>query len=705
MYIAVGTRGVSARARWYSVFAAAVVLMSVAAGGVTGTAVTSSPSTAENATNSSTPPHVNPDTVQADGRPERVSARLSRQLQLRLTGSAASLSDQEYELARQALADGYVSNLSQYAVVAQEVDEERLVEQFNLTREQQLSLINAVQDAESLATEYQRATQNGSDEKAREAARELLQTASEVNQTATELNETYALLANETDLSFTEAQAALEEIQRTTQRASTTLRAREFTDTRLTVATNRTRITTQNPARVTGAVTTANGTPIQDAEITLRLGGDRVTTRTNATGEFVTLYRPVLATTAASQLRVAYVPGETEPYLATEETIDVTLAEQTAPRLTIEEATPEAGFADQVSAAATVDVPTVEPPRLGGVPLVIRVGNQRLTTARTGPNGSVVLESALPAAIQAGETDLTVAIDRQDLAITPTRESTSFTVLETPTTLSVNATANENRTNLTVQGQLRTEGGQPLSDRPITITAGDQVLGTLETEKNGSYQSRLAVPPSMREDEQTLKATFNGDGTNLGSSTASQQIFQPFTQWVPGTGAIVVVIVGCLGVAGIASRSSRVQRVVRRRLPGGGKQTTTTGHGDDETAEDASAESTETATMRSLFARMWDVLAAGLPDQAVQYAYGVVRRRLTNGMTDASTETHREFLTRQRDEGNASRLRSLTDAYEQAAFAQDPISKTHAEQVLTTAEGDDDTADDHAQARAEEAGE
>ncbi len=674
------------RAQWQSVCAVGLLLVSCVVAPVAATTAGETTATATNTSNETVPPHVNPDTVQADGKPAVVADRLSSQLGARLTQSAVSLSDREYELARTALAEGYVTNLSRYAVVADEVDEEAVVEQLNLTREQQLSLIESVRDAEQLAETYQRATANGSDAEARRAARELLTTANEVNQSVTSLSDQYDVIANETDLSFDQAQLALQQLQVTTQQASGTLREREFTEAALTAELNRTQLTTRTPATISGRLMTPNGTPITNATIQVQAGGEQRTTRTAADGTFELVYRPVLAPPDTTQLDVSYVPAADAPYLPTTVTRAIEIPVQTPVEVQLLSVTAQTQFDKPVAATGQVTTDGVPAAALARIPLTLRVGGQRLATTTTNSTGTATAEGSLPASVPAGAQNLTVAVARQNLAITPANTTRMIDVATTQTTLTLNTTTNETGAELTTAGRLTTESGTALGGRPLTVTVAGDPVGTVETSDNGSYSARFLLPPELREAEREVTVEFRGDG-NLAPSTATAVIFESSGLPIP----LIAAAIGVISVVAIAGRvgiRGRTIGSVWTQVRGRSRTTNSSTSRATATGDPGNEDDAQTAD-HSIHRRVWDALRAGVLDEAVQLAYATVRHRLVGDASETRAQTHREFL--QQVAGNANRdegvLQSVTETYERVMFTKESVSKATARHIVEKVTG------------------
>jgi hypothetical protein len=702
---------VSARIHHFGVIVAVIVLVSAIGGGVGATTGGSDVTTNESATGNTTTPHENPDEIQADGDDRRVATYLASRLGDRLTESALAISAGEYERGRAPLDEEYGELLDQYAVVARDLDEEELAEQFNLTREQQRSVIREIEELEATRAEYERAVEAGDEERRRELARELLEGAAELNQTATELTQRYETLENETEIDFGEAQLSIEEAQLQVGQAAALIEQREFTATRLVARTNRTTVSVSDPATVSGQLTTVNDTPVANGLIRIRIGADTVTTRTDQNGTFTATYRPLLASTATSNVTVVYEPTEADPYLPATETVPISIEEQANSSVTLATTTDAVAFDQTVRATGTVRVPDAPAGAIGGIPIVLTVDGRRLATAETGPNGEVDTDGVLPASVPPGETELEVGIDRRDAAVARSAATDSLTVQSTPTTLSLNATADDGQ-NVTVTGGLRTDRGGGLAGREVAIAVGRTDGDRLETDNNGRYRETFAVPSDTEGDESvTVTATFDGAGTNLEDSTATQQVTVAQlgrASEASGGGGIDdtaenitlrQLLIGGVTVAGaLLVLGRRSVRRWGRRL--GSRVGVTTGSATAGTADSATTADAATATADvnadasgetessgSPFDRAQTALSAGQPDNAVQIAYAAMRSRLQLPESDTAA-THWEFYRRLQDDASVDRtqLRTVTEAYETAAFAPNPVSADTAADAVTASD-------------------
>jgi hypothetical protein len=707
---------VSARIHRLGAVVAVIVLVAAIGGGVGATTAGSDATANGSETGNATVPHENPDEIREEGDDRRVSSYLASRLGDRLTESALAISAGEYERGRVPLDEEYGDLLDQYGAVARDLDEEELAERFNLTREQQRSVIGTIEDLEATRAEYEAAVEAGDEERRRELARELLAGAEELNQTADELDRQYAVLGNETEVDFEEAQQAIEDAQLRVNQAAVVIQQREFTATRLTVETNRTAVSVSEPANVSGRLTTANGTPVANGSIRIRMGTDRVTTRTDRNGTFAATYRPLLASTTASNLTVAYEPAGSDRYLPAVRTVPLSIAGQANTSVTLAGATETAAFDQPVRANGTVQVAGAPAGAIGGIPVVLAVDGRRLATAETEPDGAFEVDDVLPADVPAGETDVEVAIDRRDAAIERSAAADALTVRSTPTALAVNATPDDGG-NVTVSGALTTDEGTALVAREVAIAVGGTEVERIATDGDGRYRERVTVSDDVNPGESvTVTASFDAAGTNLEASTATREVTLPQPSGANGGGSAEIatggsadtvtettglrsLLVGVLVVAGALLVIGR--RAVRRwgrRL--GSRLGLISGSVDDapsdsSTPDDAAAAGAdtsagatgETVPSRSPFDRARTVLSTGRPDDAVRVAYAAMRSRLRPSESDAA-ETHWEFYHRLEDDANVdrTRLRAVTEAYETAAFAPDAVSSDTAADAVTASD-------------------
>lgn len=709
---------------------AVIVLIAAIGGGASATPGGPDASTNASTGENTTVPHVNPAEIRQQGDTERVSSHLEGRLEDRLTESAVAISTGEYERGRDPLGGEYGDLLDQYSTVADDLDEEEVATQFNLTRSQQRSVIDSIEELEATRVEYEQAVEEGDEERRRELARELLEGAAELNQTATELNEQYAGLDNTTSADFAEAQAAVENAQIQINGAASLIAQREFTATQLSVETNRTTVSVSEPAAVTGRLTTTNGTPVVNAPVQIQLDADTVTTTTDQNGSFEAVYRPLLASTTDSNLSVTYTPNGSDLYLPTRQRVPLTVSGQANTAVTLTNTTTTAALSQPVRASGVVqvadgpagqlpDIPLVltdaaDPPagQFAGIPLVLIVDGQRLATTDTNSTGEFAIDGVLPADVPPGDATLTVAIDRRDAAIARSAANDSVTIVSTPTTLTLDATPTGNNSrNLTATGELRIEEGAPLAARDVTLAVDGTPIGTVRTDGTGQYRETVTLPTGVTAgDDVTVTAQFDPTGTSLAAATVTQQVTLPAPPATDGGSAssaapdttqrrtgVIGVSMFILLMLVIARRS--IRRWTRRlgvRL--GVIDTPATATGDDPSppesespsSSDVSSSEGEAATTRqsrSPVERAQAAIAAGSPDDAVRIAYAAMRAHLQPAGRDDKA-THWEFYRRWQDTGPVERthLRSVTEAYETATFAPEPVGSGTAAEAVTASD-------------------
>lgn len=692
---------VSARSRGVGVIVALLIISSAVAGTVVATdspgpasqqlpQLTNTSDDGSNTTNV-TVPHQNPAEIDMAGNDERVAGYLATRLGARLNASAIAISNQDYEEGQAPLGEEYDVLLEQYGAVAGDIDAEQTARRFNLTREQQRQIIESAQELNQTGAAYQRAVENGNDEQAQQLARELLETAAEINSTATSLEQQYTALEAETGVELNATRAAISDSQQQVAQAAGAIAQREFTQTAITVETNRSTVSTTTPMTVSGQLTSAGNEPIGNATIVVGIENDTVTTQTAQDGSFNTTYRPIRAPITASTLSVRYNPAPTAPYLGVTETRNVSITTQSDTELIISNSSASAAFGEAVRATARVRVPARADRDLDGIPIVFSIGDQRLATATTNTNGTVSLATPLPARVPTGATELAVAIDRQDLAIASSTATTPVTVEPTATALSVDADTNTTASNVTVTGQLSTASGEPLAGRELRVTLDDVVLGVVETDETGAYDGNVTLPETAGRTGD-LTVAFDGSETSLTSSTATQQLSLTASGWGRlntglGVGLLVVGLAAVL-LARLSGREWGQQLWARiARTTGDTPATADAGSrssvsnplstgvsGDDSPPDGESLAHARTA------------LAAGHPNAAVQIAYGTVRQQLQAEL-DQPAETHWEFYDRwQRSHADSEQLRRLTELYETAAFSQQDISADTAADIVSIAQ-------------------
>jgi hypothetical protein len=345
------------------------------------------------------------------------------------------------------------------------------------------------------------------------------------------------------------------------------------------------------------------------------------------------------------------------------------------------------------------------------------VDGQRLGVVRADANGTFALETALPADVAVGEVDVRAQVALEGRAIARTAATTTLRVQATPTELSVNATGID-AYRVVVTGRLRTADGRPVANQPVALVANGTVLQTVSTDAAGQFDGGLIMPDGLTAANGTvtvrLAAAFDGAGTNLEGSRATARVqlvppanetgsegqnqagggvdpdggpgsstvdgWLPFGLW-PALGVVLAVVV--VGVVGVV--------VVRRRRSTDESDTVA-----DEAATAASADpgiATGTAdpgeSAPAPIEAATDRLAAGDPDGAVELAYLGLRGELEATLAIDGARTHWEFLEAcgrtGLDEERLATLETLTETYEQAAFAPTAVDAERAREAISHA--------------------
>lgn len=626
----------------------------------------------QSANNSSTPPQqANPAQVEENGDTQALAARLQETLSERLGESSLQISDGEYEAAQGVLGDKYRETLSQYIEVAGETDEadaEQQREQFNETATTQSEYAQTLAEYEATYEEYQTARENGDDQTARRLARKLRTLAKEINRLGGSLTTNYQTLSNSTGASLeNESKTVTNRMRNVTQQTQAVL-STEFISTALT-ATAADEGSFKSPVRITGRVATNGSTPLNGA-IHVQTPDQRIKETVSENGSFTVRYRPTMAPTGQITANVTYVPAQNGTYLGSNTTVQTNVT-QTTPSLAVHEQP------SQVNTQRPIQV-TGEVTAAGrGVPNMtvhLMIGRTPIGETQTNASGVYRFSADLPIAIPAGSKSLTVRTGSQNTALTPAAATSTVTVAETATNLSLSAIRNDE--SVTVQGRLRTANGAGINSQQIVLAHDGRIVEILETNASGHITTRIPLE-TVRSDQASiqLNASFDGQGTNLASADAMATASLPVASGLFGTG--IPVTAGVLGVAGLFGIAALGYVVVRSRSPDGDSS----GLGNDSRGEPPESPATGSdAEDRSGATRWNDRLAAARTalddddvERAVQTLYGALRA--THTATSGTTRTHWEYFAAISDDlPSAARktLRDVTEAYEAAQFADDP---------------------------------
>jgi len=619
-------------------------------------------SDAANATNDSdTVRHRNPETYNREGNTEALGQRLASQLSDRLQGSTLNLSSGEYEAANDSLGGEYRDLLSQYVDVAGDTEQgTESAQAFESAAEAQQEYVGAVARYRETYEAYRRAERAGNTTRMRTLARELDRLAERINGTSRQVTESYATIENTTG-----EETPDETVSETAANVTATQAAISdslFVDSRLSLtAPNRT-ASFLDPLSLRGRVVDENGTPLANRTVTLRIGGARIGTATDANGSFVASYRPVAAPTGRQTLSVTYEPDPGSAYrAATANTTVVVEATDAALSVSGPETT---RFAERFVANGTL---TAGGNPVPGAPVRVTLGGVTLGTVATDANGAFSLSGPLPAGVATGQPPLAAELAVSGRAVAAADASVPVRVRPTDPALTLDV-ARSNGT-ADVAGRLAANG-EPLENRRVSIAANGTTLDTVRTDSNGTYAASVDVPPGAL----TFQATVDGDG-NLRDATAIARLspVEGGDATLPGGWpwlvAALALLVGGVGIYAVRGRGSP--------SGDGAGDAAEPGTADGSRNESSGAEPDAGAALAEEAAARRE---AGEFDAAVRAAYAAARAAID---ADPGTATHWEFYRAAGLSGRADEaLRDLTAAYERAAFAPDGAGEEAADDAL-----------------------
>jgi len=616
-------------------------------------------------TNNTTVQHERPDAVSQAGDSQRVSQWLEGRLASQLGGSAIEISQGQYERAKDRLGDDYDTRLEQYVEVAGETDSEaddRTAETLQETRQDQQEFANATQDYQNTYEEYQTARERGNETAARQAARELEALSQRISTTNQSLGTRYEQLENQTSTETDGTQKAISNTTQTILAQQETVRTETLVETRLRVRTNGSAVSFTNPMRLTGQVTTANGTTVANETARVAIGNRTYQTRTNESGVFTVVYRPVSLPVNATNATIRYRPPVESPYLGATSTAQVNVT-QVSPSLSATVTPTTGGYNDvlEVQVVATVDGHVVP-----SLPLEATLGSSSVSTLTT-DQGEAVLTQRVPVAISPGQRSLRIEHTRDDIAISPASTTPAVTVTATTTNLSIASTARDSRVRL--QGRLTTVDGQGVSGQRVVVSAGDTTRSVV-TNRTGWYQvTILNVSESQVSDTSAVPVTarFDEAGTNLNSSRATTTVSLPRVVRESVDSSGIPLSSSQLLVGSLLAGLLLIGGVVWARREDSFNDPTS--HTAESTTQPAESETTEVP--QQWLDRARSALADGDSQTAAVVAYSAVRSHMEDEKGLASTLTHREFRSVSEAEltdTDRAMLAAVSIAYEQATF-------------------------------------
>ncbi|THE65055.1 hypothetical protein D8Y22_07455 [Salinadaptatus halalkaliphilus] len=667
-----------------------------------------------------TPPHVDPDEYDEDGDLSEVQSWLAQQLADRLYTSTTALERDKYDSARAQFDDTYRDHYDEYApIVRDSGDYEHenldgtLPEAFVHARAETISLADALEAYDERSTEYDRAVARDDEDAAVELALELDRRAAEIEAANESLHQQFAIIEAVSRADLQNSPETVRAIDTEIQAQQAEIRAARFTDTSLTADADGDTVTPAETVTLTGSIDADDeGWPAGQETVTIAVNGEAhdlevtedpqgTTAGIDEDGTFVLEYRPEPLGSTADELHVEYVPATGIGHRSTETTIPVAV-ESVEPTVTLDG--PErVGYGDTVLVTGefTADDLPVE-----NALLTVSLGETALETVET-VEGSFSETVSIPATVPDGERELAVSFDATDRALEPvsTREPVTVTERESRLTLYVTETATGQ---LYVEGALTAVGGDAISGQPIRLDADGDHVADVRTADDGSFDETITVEPPG--DNATITATYDGDGTNVGSG-AERTTAETTTQasWIDDWGLIVYVLAGSLLVGGALVGVWRLVRYYRSPPVDDGGFASVFGDRSRASSTRPSADSpdgtvTASATpgpdrrptnaelpvsigpshSHELLKQASTQLSSGRTNEAIQSAYVAARMELQSFVPEGQTLTHWEFHE-QYSGPHADALGEITEQYERAAFGLEHVSREDASEAVVSA--------------------
>jgi hypothetical protein len=584
-----------------------------------------------------------------------------------LINSSEAVRARQFDAAETELQGNTTELLEQYERIASQSaseDDDAVVEELNLTVQQQRELVDEARNARKNYSDYQVAVANGNETRAREIARTLLREAEEGNQTAQELQEQYERLSNRTDINISGPTAHLD----TAQARLTELRERVREDT--LVATNLTINSTAtaspvDPLRIRGRVL-ANNTGLSNGTIELTVGGRTVQGDITGNGTFSAAFRPVTLSPGQRTASLQYIPDQASPYEGARISTTVRI-KSLSPQLTVESNSSRVQFGDELAVGGRV---TLNQTAISGIPIQLRLDGRAIDTARTNETGQFSVGDSLPATIPNGTQQVTIVVSRQNASVRRITQTRAFQI--DPTETSLNLTATQlNQTAIRVTGQLTTTDGAPLASRPLAISVGNDESVVIRTDQAGRINATLPTPDNLAPSElpfvaQQLSITgeYAASGTSLtaATATATVQYTPPRSQSLRRIGIAALILVGLTGTVTVWRR----RRIGSLQTNDADSAATGTGVSDPQSGS-------ITQTPATLLQQARGRRNTGRPDAAVRLTYAALRRKYVAAFDFSPALTHWELYRAAETELEPAAhelLYDVTAAFERAVYTE-----------------------------------
>ncbi|USZ69757.1 hypothetical protein NGM10_16810 (plasmid) [Halorussus salilacus] len=638
--------------------------------------------------------HRNPDEVDERDSVSDAQVWMSRELSERLAESA-DVSREDRERASELIDDNseYAELADQYAEVSNEGEPEsgRIEgDPLDATGQLQREFFAEARLYQRTHEDYREAREENETLRTRRLAHELERRAAEVNRTASRLDESYADMESLDEGERRNATRSISEVRSNVTRTQLTVRNRTLVRTELSVEATEPVGSFVDPVPLDGRLQTADGDPVADENVTLRVGNRTLDATTDGDGRFEVAYRPTLAPAGERARTVEFLPANESVYVRDDATARFEIR-RVEPNVTIADASSPVGYNDTLSVEGSVAGDGVGAP---DVPLAVTVDGVPIAQVRTAEDGSFDAAGRFPANVSPGDrrVDVGLALDtatsRADgpVALAGANGTAAVTVEETRTSLSTTEVRTFNET-VYVAGRLATEDGDPLANRTVDLRVDGRTIGNATTNATGEYATTATVSKGSVSADSSAEvvAAYSPSDGNLGPARASATATFDANDSAFSAEQLGLGVVGLLGVTILGAFVWRFRADEAERS-------------DRETDADAQANAiadTGRPSPESLFDSATVALEADEFDAAVVAAYVAVRHLLSRGSRpvagplDSSGRTHWEFYDACRAAGlpdeRLRTLKQLTETYERAAFAPGEVPEAVATDAVASA--------------------
>lgn len=623
--------------------------------------------------------HIGPELIQETPSTGIVISELEARIGSQLLNSSEALQAGQFDRAETAISGNTTNLLRQYEELAASTEsttDDELAQDLNLTREQQLRLINVAQNSTTTYNEYQVARANGNQTRARELARTLLNQTAEANQTAEKLSAQYEKLGNESDLDTAQTLAAIDKAQGDIKEIQDTITSETPEATQTSPIQTSLRVSSSGVASptqplVVSGTLSSNSSYLPNKTIEVALGNQVARTKTNEAGEFSVSLRPVMTAAGQQTLSVQFTPEPTSRYDedGVEESIQI---ESVSPTLIVESSPAQIQFGDTLVIEGIVTANQIP---LADVPVTTTIAGQAFRSTRTDEQGAFDIRGSLPATIPNGSQRVDVIVSEQNTAVKQVTQTNKIQINRTETMISF-ASAQKNDSNVSFVGQLTTPDGNGLSNRRVSITHNNRSSVSVNTNQSGYFDGIISIDASndlslpFVSDQPTLTARYDAGSGNLESSTQTTMVSDSSAtsvplQWIGFSGITVVVVI--YGLTVWRRRESQPNQSEDKVLEMVDSTT------------DLHSETVENASPSRIFAHAEQYHADGNMEAAAILSYAALRKKYIQMYDVTRSLTHWEVYQTLKPELNSSShelLYEVTGIYERELYSNKKFDST-----------------------------